>query len=162
MAMSPALRKKLIAAIGSGAVAIAAVLLPPLEDTVYAPYRDGGGVWTVCTGHTGPDVIPSHHYTPAQCDAFLKSDIRIADNSVNRLVKVPMTATQEAALTSFVFNVGSGNFARSSVLRYINAGHYTAACESLKKWVYIGKDKSPGLMNRRAIESELCMWGDND
>ncbi|MBS0877974.1 MULTISPECIES: lysozyme [unclassified Tatumella] len=160
--MSPSLRKKLIAAIGGGAVAIAAVLLPPLEDTVYTPYRDGGGVWTVCTGHTGPDVIPGHRYTPAQCDSFLKSDIRTADNSVNRLVKVPMTATQEAALTSFVFNVGAGNFARSSLLRELNAGHYTEACNSLTRWVYIGRTKSTGLMNRRAIESELCMWGDND
>ncbi len=66
---------------------------------------------------------------------------------------------QEAALTSFVFNVGAGNFSRSSLLRQINAGHYTAACDSLTRWVYIGQMKSPGLMNRREIEKEICLWG---
>lgn len=158
MSLSPSLRKKLIASIGGGAVAIAAMLIPTLEGTDYTPYRDGGGVWTVCAGHTGPDVIPGHRYTPTQCDAFLKSDIRSADNTVNRLVKVPMTSTQEAALTSFVFNVGAGNFARSSLLRELNAGHYTEACNSLTRWVYIGREKSVGLLNRREIERDICLW----
>ena len=160
MAMSPELRKKLIAAAGGGAIAIATALIPVFEGTVYTPYRDDGGVWTVCTGHTGSDVIPGHRYTPAQCDAFLKADLRTANNAVTRNVKVPMNEMQEAALTSFVFNVGAGSFAKSSLLKQINAGHYTAACDSLTRWVYIGQVKSPGLMNRREIEKEICLWGD--
>ncbi|GAA0468469.1 lysozyme RrrD [Tatumella punctata] len=159
MAISPSLRKKLIAAAGGGVIAIASVFLPALENTEYIPYRDGGGVWTVCTGHTGPDVIPGHRYTDAQCDAFLKADLRTANNAVTRNVKVPMNEMQEAALTSFVFNVGAGNFSRSSLLRQLNAGHYTEACNSLTRWVYIGRTKSTGLINRREIEKEICLWG---
>ncbi|MFC6363644.1 lysozyme, partial [Tatumella punctata] len=105
------------------------------------------------------DVIPGHRYTDAQCDAFLKADLRTANNAVTRNVKVPMNEMQEAALTSFVFNVGAGNFSRSSLLRELNAGHYTEACNSLTRWVYIGRTKSTGLMNRREIEKEICLWG---
>ncbi|MFC6363746.1 lysozyme, partial [Tatumella punctata] len=71
----------------------------------------------------------------------------------------PMNEMQEAALTSFVFNVGAGNFSRSSLLRQLNAGHYTEACNSLTRWVYIGRTKSTGLINRREIEKEICLWG---
>ncbi|MBS0895492.1 glycoside hydrolase family protein, partial [Tatumella sp. JGM130] len=89
----------------------------------------------------------------------LSADIATANRSVTRLVKVPMNEMQEAALTSFVFNVGAGNFSRSSLLRELNAGHYTEACNSLTRWVYIGRTKSTGLMNRREIEKEICLWG---
>nr|WP_249213189.1 MULTISPECIES: lysozyme [unclassified Tatumella] len=159
MAISPSLRKKLIAAAGGGVIAIASVLVSSQEGIEHIPYRDGGGVWTVCKGHTGPDVIPGRTYTDAQCNAFLSADIATANRSVTRLVKVPMNEMQEAALTSFVFNVGAGNFSRSSLLRELNAGHYTEACNSLTRWVYIGRTKSTGLMNRREIEKEICLWG---
>ncbi len=160
MALSTALRKKLSALAGSGVIVLSSVLLPELEGTRYQPYRDGGGLWTVCTGHAGPEVIPGTRYTQEQCDDFLAADIAIANRAVNRLVNVPMSEMQEAALTSFVFNVGSGQFSRSSLLKELNRGETNAACNSLLRWIYIGKAKSPGLLNRREIERELCLWGE--
>ncbi|OSJ98833.1 lysozyme protein R [Escherichia coli SHECO001] len=61
--MSPSLRKAVAAAIGGGAVAIASVLITGpsgddgLEGVSYIPYEDIVGVWTVCHGHTGKDII---------------------------------------------------------------------------------------------------------
>ena len=57
MAISPAFRKSLIGAAGGDAIAITAVLIPNLEGNSYTPYRDVGGVLTVCNGITGPDVV---------------------------------------------------------------------------------------------------------
>lgn len=57
MAISPAFRKSLIGAADGGAIAITAVLIPNLEGNSYTPYRDVGGVLTVCNGITGPDVV---------------------------------------------------------------------------------------------------------
>ncbi len=64
MAMSPALRNSVIAAISGGAIAIASVLITGpsgndgLEGVRYKPYKDVVGVLTVCYGHTGKDIIP--------------------------------------------------------------------------------------------------------
>ncbi|STL94996.1 phage lysozome [Escherichia coli] len=65
--MSPSLRKA-IAAIGGGAVAIASVLITGpsgddgLEGVSYIPYKDIVGVWTVCHGHTGKDIMLGKTY----------------------------------------------------------------------------------------------------
>ena len=70
--MSPSLRKAVAAAIGGGAVAIASVLITGpggndgLEGVSYIPYEDIVGVWTVCHGHTGKDIIPGKTYTAAE------------------------------------------------------------------------------------------------
>jgi hypothetical protein len=58
MAMSPALRNKLLGMTGAGALAIAGTMIPDLEGVKYAPYYDVAGVLTVCYGHTGPDIKP--------------------------------------------------------------------------------------------------------
>lgn len=153
------LRKQILQAGSKGVVAILLILLPFVEGMKYTPYRDGGGVWTVCVGHTGKDVIPGKTYTRQQCDDFLVSDINTAKNAVKRDVHYPMNNFQEAALTSFAFNVGVGNFRKSSVLRYMNEGKPVEACNALKKWVYVNKEPSSGLLSRRQIEDEVCNLG---
>lgn len=158
MAISPALRKGLIGAAGGGAIAIAAVLIPSLEGTEYKPYRDIGGVWTVCEGITGPDVIPGKTYTRSDCDALLTKHLQPFARSVERSVKVPANAYQKAALISFSYNVGVNAFEHSSVLRNLNAGRYQQACDGLRSWVYVDRVKIKGLANRREVEREICLW----
>ncbi|WP_159282191.1 lysozyme [Rahnella variigena] len=162
MAMSPALRKKIIGVAGGGALAIATVMIPSLEGVEYKPYQDIAGVWTVCYGHTGNDIILNKTYTQAECKAILDKDLVPFAKSVDRSVKVPTNEYQKAALISFSYNVGVTAFERSSLLRNLNAGNYRAACDGLKSWVYAGSGKNkkawPGLMNRRDVEREVCMW----
>lgn len=156
--MESSLRNKLIAAAGGGAIAIAAVLIPSLEGVKYKPYRDVGGVWTVCNGITGPDVIQGKVYTQNECDELLKKHLVPYTRSVERSVKVPISEYQKAALISFSFNVGIYAFEHSSLLRYLNAGESEKACNAMKQWVYVDKKKIRGLMNRREIEKEICNW----
>ncbi len=67
--MPPSLRKAVAAAIGGGAIAIASVLITGpsgndgLEGVSYIPYKDIVGVWTVCHGHTGKDIMLGKTYT---------------------------------------------------------------------------------------------------
>lgn len=161
MAISPALRKSLITAAGGGALAIAAVLVPGLEGNSYTPYRDVGGVWTVCNGITGPDVIQGKTYTQKECDALLQKHLQPYARSVERSVKVPSNAYQKAALISFSYNVGINAFEHSSVLRNLNAGRYQQACDGLRSWVYVDRVRIQGIANRRDVEREICNWSLN-
>lgn len=156
--MSPALRNSVIAALGGGAIAIASVLIPYLEGTEFKPYRDIGGVWTVCNGITGPDVIVGKVYTETECKKLLQKHLTPYARSVEKSVKVPASEYQKAALISFSFNVGVSAFERSSLLRYLNSGESKKACDALRRWVYVDRKEIPGLMNRREIEREICNW----
>ena len=73
--ISQSLKNKIIAAAAGGAIAIAAVMVKPLEGVEYDPYRDVIGVWTVCYGHTGKDIMLGKTYTHSECDALLNKDL---------------------------------------------------------------------------------------
>ncbi|AIR62131.1 lysozyme [Cedecea neteri] len=157
--MSPSLKKKLAGLGAASALTIASFVIPELEGVRHTPYYDVVGVLTVCYGHTGADIIKSKKYTEEECQAMLDKDILPFARSVERSVKVPTDEYQKATLISFSYNVGVRAFERSSLLRQINAGNYQAACDGLRQWIYASGKQWQGLMNRREVEHEICMWG---
>lgn len=147
---------------GAGAVAIAAALLgghDGLEGRRYIPYRDVAGVLTICDGHTGKDIIPGKRYTDAECDALLDKDLKRVKAQVDPLIKVSIPESERAAFYSFAYNVGTEAFARSTLLKKLNAGDHAGACNELKRWTYAGGRQWKGLVTRREIEREVCAWG---
>lgn len=165
MAMSESLRKKLIAVAGGGAMAIATVFLggkDGAEGRVYEPYKDVAGVWTVCDGHTGSDIIKGRKYTDRECDRLLWNDLQPVRKSVDGLVKVPLGEYQRAALYSFSYNVGSSAFSKSTLLKRLNSGDVDGACEELRRWIYAGGRNWRGLMNRREMERSMCLTESGD
>lgn len=159
MAISSSLRKKLLAAAGGGAIAIAATLIPTLEGVEYRPYQDVAGVWTVCYGHTGKDIILGKTYTELECRDLLDKDLHTTATQIDPYIKRPITEETRAALYSFAYNVGAGNFRTSTLLYRINQGDTAGACDQLRRWVYAGGQKWKGLVTRREIEREVCAWG---
>ncbi|EJJ4408623.1 lysozyme [Salmonella enterica] len=158
-----ALRTKVKALLagGAGAIAIAAAMLgghDGLEGRRYEPYHDVAGVLTVCDGHTGKDIIPGRRYTDAECDALLNQDLARVKAQIDPLIKVSIPESERAALYSFAYNVGTGAFARSTLLRKLNAGDHAGACNALKRWTYAGGKQWKGLVTRREIEHEVCTW----
>ena len=162
--MNPTLRNKLISAIagGSGAIAIASVMLgnaDGLEGRRYYAYQDVVGVWTVCDGHTGTDIRHGHRYTDRECDSLLKADLQKVASAIDPLIKVRIPDPTRAALYSFAYNVGAGNFQTSTLLRKINQGDQKGACDQLRRWTYAKGKQWKGLVTRREIEREVCEWG---
>ena len=165
MALSPSLRNKLLGVAGAGALAIATVFLggkDGVEGRQYVAYKDVAGVWTVCDGHTGRDIVIGKKYTDRECDQLLWKDLQPAKKTVDQLVKVPLGEYQRAALYSFVFNVGSDAFSKSTLLKKLNRGDEAGACEEMRRWVYAGGMKWQGLYNRREMERSLCMAENKD
>ncbi|MCV7833650.1 lysozyme [Escherichia coli] len=117
------------------------------------------GVWTVCHGHTGKDIMLGKTYTKAECKALLNKDLATVARQINPYIKVDIPETTRGALYSFVYNVGAGNFRTSTLLRKINQGDIKGACDQLRRWTYAGGKQWKGLMTRREIEREICLWG---
>lgn len=165
MVMSPKLKNSVIAAVGGGALAVAAALITGptgndgLEGVRYEPYRDVVGVWTVCYGHTGKGIVIGKKYTESECRALLSKDLNVVARQIDPYIQKPLPETMHGALYSFAYNVGAGNFKSSTLLRKINQGDSQGACEQLRVWIYAGKKIWKGLVSRREIEREVCMWG---
>lgn len=150
---------KVIAAIVVAVSAAGVGLVSKFEGTVYKAYADPAHGWavpTICTGHTA-GVKRGDTATKAQCDTWLAQDLNDAATVVRKLSKVNLTQGELDAYTSFVFNVGQGNFASSTLLRKLNAGYRKEACDQLLRWDYAAGIKLAGLTKRRAAERTLCL-----
>ncbi|WP_223667675.1 lysozyme, partial [Escherichia fergusonii] len=93
------------------------------------------------------------------CPALLNKDLATVARQINPYIKVDIQETTRGALYSFVYNVGAGNFRTSTLLRKINQGDIKGACDQLRRWTYAGGKQWKGLMTRREIEREICLWG---
>ena len=141
-----------------GALGIAAALITSFEGTRHHAYPDQIGVTTICVGHTH-GVKPGDTATQIQCDKYLVDDLAESYATVKNHLTHPQPDTRVAALVDFTYNVGAGTFIRSSVLRKINAGDIRGGCDALKKYVFAGGRRLPGLVRRRIAERELCLKG---
>lgn len=153
-----AMPRKAAAGSLAGVLALAAALLMPFEGKHLAAYLDPPGIPTICWGHTG-GVKMGDTATDAECMVYLQQDLAVADAAVSRLVKINIAPETRAALISFVYNTGEGNFAKSTLLKKLNAGDVRGACDELQRWVYAKGVKLNGLVKRRAAEREMCLRG---
>lgn len=118
-------------------------------------YRDKAGHWTIGYGHK---IRPGENFTTItekQAEALLIKDIKYAEGAVKRLVEVPLSPNQYAALVSFVYNLGEGNFANSTLLARLNEGDYHSVPVEMKRWNKVNKRTSAGLKRRRSAEVKL-------
>lgn len=117
-------------------------------------YQDSAGVWTIGYGHTR-GVHPGDVCTQTQADAWLIADLESAAGAVESLTHtVDLTDGQRDALIDFVYNLGAGAFAKSTLLKCVLAGDHAGAAAQLSRWVYADGKKLPGLVDRRAREVE--------
>lgn len=121
-----------------------------------AVYNDVAGIPTIGYGHR---VLPGESFpdgvTQAQAQAILANDVKSAESAVQRLVTVPLTQGQFDALVDFVYNLGSGNLASSTLLKDLNAGDYDAAANQILLWDHAGGKVQPGLQTRRQAEFDM-------
>lgn len=155
------LRTKVLSwAVGVGLVSAGGVALlvnhEGYRNTSYPDPGTGGAPWTICVGHTGPEVKPRMTVSDEQCRVWLYKDIKTAERCLISNVRVPLRQTEWDAYVSFVFNLGCGSFKSSTMLRKLNAGDHAGACNQFPRWVYADKRVLRGLVVRRTAEQNLC------
>lgn len=130
-------------------------------------YKDPVGIWTIGWGTTGEEAVPGRRITKKQGETFLRKSLQDDEATVKRLTDVPLTQHQFDALVSFVYNVGSGNYSKSTLRKLLNRKNYAGAAQ---QFVRFNKARSRetgkwmtlrGLTNRREDEAELFRTPDD-
>ena len=133
-------------------------LIRKFEGKSNTAYQDSVGVWTIGYGHTG-DVVKGQTITDAEVERLLAADVAVAEKVVNAQ-NLTLTQNQFDALVDFVFNLGSGNFQKSTLLKKIKADpNDPTIYDEFLRWVYAGGVKLLGLVRRRTDEAELYFLG---
>lgn len=131
------------------------------------PYQCSANVWTVGLGHT-QGVTQNTKLTEQQVAEYFVKDIAAAERVVNKHLSQTPTQGEYDMMVSFVYNLGAGNFTRSTLLKKFNQGDRAGACNEYPRWVFVnGKDcrlkqsNCAGIAKRRSIERDVCLngWG---
>jgi lysozyme len=134
-------------------------LIKSFEGLKLQAYPDpvtGGAPWTIGYGAT-TGVWPGMTVTAAEAEALFRRDLARVERDINRVVGVPIDQNMFDALVSFAYNVGIGNFRRSTLLRKLNAGDFRGAADQFLRWNRAGGRTMAGLTRRRRSERELFL-----
>ncbi len=139
-----------------------AALIAKFEGFRSEPYLCPAGIPTIGYGTTHYGATPvrlgDKPITEKEAMHIMKQDIDSMYGAfVNRYVNADLTQNQYNALTSFVYNVGGGNFLKSTLLKKLNSGDHKGAADEFLKWDHAGHKKLAGLTKRRRAERELFL-----
>lgn len=139
------------------ALTLATSLVVKWEGKSNEVYLDGGGVATVCYGHTGPDVrMGQPRRSDAECERLLEKDMQAHGQGLLTCLRADVPTPLLGGFWSYTINVGVGAACKSTAVRLANAGDFAGACRQLSRWVYDNGVYVKGLANRRADERKVC------
>lgn len=136
-------------------------LIKEFEGLRLKAYRDSVNVLTVGFGHTSmagpPEVKSGMTITAQEAEDILARDLGKFEKAVfDKLTRSP-TQNEYGAMVSLCFNVGPGNFAKSSVLRKFNEGDEQGAADAFLRWNRADGKVMAGLTRRREAERALFL-----
>jgi lysozyme len=131
-----------------------------LRLTAYPDPGTGGKPWTIGFGSTtdeqGRPIQPGTTWTHERAEARFRAQLEAFGKGIDRLTaERPPTAPQKAGMAALAYNIGLGDFARSTVLREHLAGNFGAAAEAFAMWDRAAGRVMPGLVARRKAEAAL-------
>jgi len=132
-------------------------LLPDGNVTSYPDPGTKGHPWTIGWGATGPDIQPGTIWTMEQCEDALDHHITYFYVGVCKLSPTFPKASPRriAAVTSWAYNCGLGNYRVSTFKKRIDAGDWDGAATECVRWNKAAGRVLPGLTRRRAAEAAL-------
>ena len=72
-------------------------------------------------------------------------------------IKVKVTQSQFDAMVSLAYNIGTGAFLKSTLLKKVNAGDFAGAGEEFLRWNKANGKEVLGLTRRREREKQLFL-----
>lgn len=124
----------------------------------YSPttYLDIVGIPTIGFGTTG-GVKPGDKTDPVKALQRKLSDVQKFEGAIKQCVKVPLHQYEYDAYLSLAYNIGSGAFCSSTLVKKLNAEDYSGACREILRWNRAGGKVVRGLSIRREKEYRTCI-----
>jgi len=95
--------------------------------------------------------------TTEQGKVYLAKDLGVCLGTLDEHIQAPLNMNQTVALLSFIYNVGSGNFIKSTMHKLLDLLQYSAAADQFLRWINCKGRALPGLVNRRKAERALFL-----
>jgi lysozyme len=137
------------------------------RDTAYIPTK--GDVPTLGFGSTtrldGTPVQMGDRTDPVQALQRKARDIEKFEGALKTCVRVPLYQAEYDVYVDLAYNIGSGAFCSSTIVKRLNAQDYTGACDAILMWRRVAaQDCSEpgnricwGLWERRKAAHAKCM-----
>ena len=130
------------------------------KDGLVEAYPDPGTrghPWTIGYGSTGPEIQPGTVWTMQQCEDALDHHIAYFYAGICKLSPTFSNATPRriAAITSWAYNCGLGNYRISTLKKRVDAADWEGAATECLKWNKAAGRVLPGLTRRRKAEAML-------
>ncbi|OEE30735.1 lysozyme [Vibrio genomosp. F10 str. ZF-129] len=128
-------------------------------------YQCSANVWTVGLGNT-KGVTKDTHITEQQAAESFVESVAAAEKVVKKHITQTPKQGEYDMMVSFVYNLGAGNFSRSTLLKKFNQGDQLGACNEYQRWVFVNgkncrlkQNNCAGIPKRRTKEENVCLYG---
>ena len=140
-------------------------LIKEFEGCKLISYKCPAGVWTIGIGSTryaDGSPVKANQALPNEGAALmlLTKTVAAYEHAVNT-VGVELTQNEYDALVSLCYNIGSGNFVSSTLVKMLKAGEpKSEVAKQFLRWDKAGGKPLAGLTRRRNAEAELFLKQD--
>jgi lysozyme len=123
-------------------------------------YQCSAKVWTIGWGNTfyenGTPVRQGDKITQDRANSLFVFVANKFAGEIKKLIKTNLSENQFSALVCFAYNVGTGNLAKSTLLKKVNANpNDPSISNEFLRWNKAGGKELLGLTRRRTAESKL-------
>lgn len=138
-------------------------IIKKFEGLELTSYPDTGGIWTIGFGatinkDTGQAIKQGDKIDLETAERWLNQDISEREKKIKALIKVPVTENMKAAMVSLAYNIGTGAFGSSTLLKLLNSGaDKKLVADQFLRWNKVQGKEVKGLTNRRKLERELFL-----
>ena len=136
-------------------------LIKKFEGLRLKAYKDSVGIWTVGYGTTQINGFPVTETTVINSTEAERQLMQYLNDtsspSIYRNCKSLITQSMFDAMCSFVYNLGSGTYAKSALLKELNSSKYQESANLFPDYNKAGGQVLDGLTKRRVAEMELFL-----
>jgi lysozyme len=143
-----------VGGLGIGAALLVSVMMyEGYTDTAVIPVP--GDVPTIGVGRT-EGVHMGDKTEPVREMMLLLKNLDKYGNGIKACINVPLYQYELDAFVSLAYNIGINAFCNSTLVKKLNAGDYSGACEQIMIWDKFKGKPLKGLTNRRNEEYRTC------